>query len=748
MKKRLVFSLSILLILIILIWTIVHRVSVEKHPPILLKSASGLKTTEFQLHESVLFEATKLSPKTGYKVQIVREDGTIVTESILSTDGSGKIPETVIWYDIGILACPKASAGTTPTTHLSEHEIINFEDTNKNYVLKIMKDEKVVREMLLRVARDSTRPLLYAVDSRGCPKSGFLIGEEDVWVVGKNFPEGSLIRLWAVPNNKEWKDSDKLKDVTKQYNNRLPPIFELKAEETSFKKLLWPKGLTSIGSFDIVAEVVTYPFGSYRSSSTAKVQNVVSNLKYSGFVIQRRQGIGEPLEQDMAGVRMSKLVFRDTFLTTENVYVGVDPYVHPTYIGKTAKVYIVPHKTDAQWTVDTSLTDVTTVIETVTIQPGGCANCYSTLAWGAPLTTGEYDVVLDFDMDGKYTAGFDLIDSLDPVGFVVSEVRVDSISFNYSGSGNPTIYDNIDGFIINPPEYYSAGSIVKSAAWVMGGSHSVQVNLKAIPAVNSAQIWADGGLGGLNTSGSPVTVSFSGGTGQGTFNVNNIPTSIGKHLLDWDWKYKNVNSASTSTQNMGITGKHLVYTIYSTPKAPMTIPWLEVLEYATQWASNEIDEAGVVSKIVSAIYNSGMEYDGGVHHTTGSSTNYEYTKQFALSTLFNELRTAGYTVQMDCRDCANFFHVLTNALGFNHQFLFIQGPFDYNNLLPMKGTSCNSDRWNFHQVGWCGNHVADASAKLNCNQSAVCDMTGANYINLLTNTPNIVPGPTFVCSPY
>jgi hypothetical protein len=754
MKKRLVFLLFILLVLIVLVWYFVCRVSIEKRPPILLKNTSGIETTEFQLHDSILFDAVNLSPRTGYKIQIVREDGKIITESRLSTDQYGQIPETVIWYDIGILQCLDVPIHTTKTTHLSEYEIRNYEYAGKNYSLKIIEDENIVREISFRVIRETKRPKLYASDSRGCPKSGFLIGEEDVWVVGKNFPKGSIIRLWAVSDNVEWKDADQLKDVTKQYNNELSPLFELKLDDTGFKKLLWLKGLTSIGSYDIVAEVVTYPFGSYYSSSTAKVKNVVSNLSYSGFVIQRRQGVGEPLEQNAAGVRMSsKLAYRDAFLTTEDVYAGVDPYVHPSYIGMAADVYIVADKTDAQWTTDMSLVDVTGFVETVTIQPGTCANAYSTLAWAAPLIQGEYDLVLDFNQDGVYTHGVDLIDSLDPIGFTVAEVRVESISFNYSGSGAITIYDNINGSNINPPEY-SCGACddIKPAAWVMGGSYAVKVNFKAVPAVNFVQIWAENGLGGLDSSSSPVTVSFSGGNGQSTFSPNSVPNSIDKRLFDWNWKYKNVNGASTGTQNMGITGKHIVYTVHSSPKAPMTTPWLEVLEYGTDWASGETTEAGVVDKIVNGIYNSGMVYDGGGHHTTGMGN-------FNLTAVFNELRTSGLTVYMDCRDCANLFHVLTNALGFAHQYLRIPGYFTYKPMLPMGvtwtgSTSCVSGGWNYHQVGWCGSHVADASTELNCTSSvtslilAICDITAINYINYLTDTAGISPGSTSVCSPY
>ena len=184
----------------------------------------------------------------------------------------------------------------------------------------------------------------------------------------------------------------------------------------------------------------------------------------------------------------------------------------------------------------------------------------------------------------------------------------------------------------------------------------------------------------------------------------------------------------------------------------MATPWAEVLDYATTWASGETSQAGVVSKIVSGIYNSGMKYDGGGHHTTSYGN-------FDLTSVFNELRTPGFTVWMDCRDCANLFHVLNNALGFSHEYLRIPGPFTYKPMLPMGVTftgssSCASGGWNYHQVGWCGSHVADGSARLNCTGSAAslvtaaCNYTASAYITLLTNTSGITAGSTGLCSPY
>lgn len=608
MKKRFIFLIFLLLAIVMMTGCCLLQPPRKERPPIQLQTASGIETIEFQIHDSILFDAVNLSPRTLYDIQIVREDGRLVSELTLSSDQYGYIPQTVIWYDIGILPCGDTGTDVPAATHLSEYRISDFEYAGKGYTLNIIKDEKLVRKMVFRVADRMIRPTLYAADMRGCPKSGFLIGEEDVWVGGKNFPKGSIIRLWVVEADSEWEDADQLKDMTQQYYSELPPIFELKGGDVNFKRLLWPKGLTSIGSYDIVAEVVTYPFGFYHASSTAEVQNVVSHLTYSGFVIQRRQGAAEPLEMDLAGVRQSPFTYQETFLTSENVFVGVDPAVQPSYIGDTAKVYIVADKPDAQWLPGTALQDVTGGPETITVR-SVCTNCWATLAWAAPLTLGKYDVVLDFDENGLYDPGTDAIDSLGEAGFIVCDIRVDTLSFNYSGSGAITIDDK--GSNITAPEYVSAGHFVKPVAFVRNGSYSVKVKFKTAASVSSAKVWAEGGLGGLSSSSSPIVVSSP--NWEGTFTINSVPNFVGKHLFDWYWKYKDADGIPSGALEMGKTGEHLVYTVLATPIAPLptlsAIPPLEILDYACTWANGATTKEGTCMSILNNGYVNHYTWD-------------------------------------------------------------------------------------------------------------------------------------------
>ncbi len=672
MKRILPILLVILLLVVILLlWFIFLR---EEQPPTLLRNGSGDETAEFQLLETVVLDAIDLRPRTGYEIFVVRDDGEQVAQTRLSTDGQGRILAAPVWYGIGLQPCP--AEATHAAAVIPEPLDISIGD--HDYRLILRRGEQVVRELQFRVAAAGLRPTVYATDARGCPKTGFLIGEEDVWVRGRNLPPGSIVRLWAVPAQGEWSVGDALEDRTRRYDGDAPPVFELRAGASSFHRLLWPRGLTSVGSYDIVAEWVHYPVGDYHGESPASVSQIVANIPTSGFVIQRRPEAAEPLEMDIAGTVQSPFTYRSTFLSDENVYVGVDPAVQPSYVGETADVYVVPHKTEAEWVGAPSLPnpDITGYVERLTVY-GICGNFWKTLAWAAPLTVDEYDVVLDFNQNGQYDAGVDLIDALDPVGFTVAEMRVDAVSFNYSGAGAITLYDETVVSTVTAPEFVSVGNVVKPAAWVQGGTHTVEVSFRAVSSVNSAQVWAEDGLGGLASGASPVTVSLSGGVGQATFNVNSPPAAVARTAFTWRWQYKNVNGASTATESMGETGEHLLYTVVAPPKAPQSPPWVGTLEVATTVASGQTTAADATRAIWYDFYhNAGGQYDthSGASKYTGSTT-----ANFNLTLWLSEYNSGGIGT-VNCYDMGKAVVVFANALGADAVYTYV-GPFGYLNAV-------------------------------------------------------------------
>ncbi len=80
------------------------------------------------------------------------------------------------------------------------------------------------------------------------------------------------------------------------------------------------------------------------------------------------------------------------------VVVGLDPFRHRERLGKKVAVFVVAHKTPAQWASDPSLVDVTGGPKATTVLGPSVANNV-TIAWPA-AAPGAYDVVYDF---GNFT---------------------------------------------------------------------------------------------------------------------------------------------------------------------------------------------------------------------------------------------------------------------------------------------------------------------------------------------------------
>lgn len=112
--------------------------------------------------------------------------------------------------------------------------------------------------------------------------------------------------------------------------------------------------------------------------------------------------------------------FVNVFEAGESARVGVDPVRHAERVGARYDVYIVEHKTAAQWAANNALVDVTAVVDNETLAAGGIENNI-TFAWGTTGPVGFYDVVLDFcdggngGPNGRFDPG-DIIGQLTTTG--------------------------------------------------------------------------------------------------------------------------------------------------------------------------------------------------------------------------------------------------------------------------------------------------------------------------------------------
>src|SRR4029077_17463188 len=146
--------------------------------------------------------------------------------------------------------------------------------------------------------------------------------------------------------------------------------------------------------------------------------------------------------------------FVNNFPKGTDVWAALDPdALPPGLISQRAAIYVIAHKTAAQWSASNLLTDIsgpgmTSAVKIVPIVPG-CVNWNETLVWPNPQTPGKYDVVIDFGnnaadpgqfaTDGTLYPALDMIDGYVRVGFYVTEDP--SLPGPFAGSIGEHSYD-------------------------------------------------------------------------------------------------------------------------------------------------------------------------------------------------------------------------------------------------------------------------------------------------------------------
>lgn len=352
-----------------------------------------------------------------------------------------------------------------------------------------------------------------------------------------------------------------------------------------------------------------------------------------------------------------------------------------------------------------------------------------------------------------------LLVSLFSYGTEKLDVTVDEIYFNHeSGYANDALTISDDGTPIIPydgyPEWVAGSGEVHKFAYIMGqASRSIKVRFNA------------GSYTGLMHLIIKVTYLPSHTDGIGTvcnlfvpnFNTDSLLTlyptgsfagAVGVHEFHWHWEIYAIpinNSNYCAALDTTDTSHHF-YTLLAAPKAPMTQPWERVLDKACVWAVGQSSESNIISSLTNNLYISGVKYAGGTFHTSGLNSNLH------LTSLLNDLNAAPTNTYMDCRDFANFLHVLSNALGLNGGYNVIYRkesncdrtyivPFKYNYLLP-SGQPPTLGSWTFHQVGWYSLKVADASTSIDTDidptkdpyswKLTVGDKTKSEYFKMLS----------------
>lgn len=590
--KRIIIIILILILIALLLYLILLR---PKESPISILNSHGQEVNKLNVLDEVSIRVKNLKPSTHYNIYVNRSDGEEISHSYLTTDRNGNIPFTHIWYDAGVEYKEGSRVG-----ELNIEEVLKYK-----YKVTIagMKEKYASR---FNIVDPGNRTQIYSADENGNPLNSFIVGEQDVYAVGRNFPPNSSIRIFVVDYKYSWNDGDELTDVSGGYE-----IVNLNNNHTGFKKLIWTKDSVRIGSYDIIADYDPQD-GYYSETNTDPIDNDGS----VGFCGQGPPGTNHIEDKvtcqapDPPPPSAPNPIYKENFSLGEEVWAAVNPYAQGlNYAGMNARIYVVNHKVESDWTHGITLTDVSGGFETTTIQPG-CANVNYTLIWPNPQSSGKYDVVVDFAPFGVYDKGTDIVDMLDPVGLLIgnTDIEVVRLKFNWgSASEAANLIDHITNSAVAVPEWDKTISRNEPASYKKGSTITVQAQfqkiLSSVP--NSVVIWAEAGKG---VSLSPQTVTFSG-TGNSSYvnftATNALSNYINKYNFVWQWYYA-ISPYPGSVQNPINVSSHTICTTYDTPIVDPA--YKKTMLWTSEWAKYRSTQKSICDAIINKLDQSGLKY--------------------------------------------------------------------------------------------------------------------------------------------
>lgn len=285
------------------------------------------------------------------------------------------------------------------------------------------------------VIRDVRQRWLHACDDEGRLQTALVQGKEHLRVALHHFPAG-CVRIYLVRRQFGWRVGDAIDPVhhlTVKHDGQEERILAL-VDSTQLPP----------GSYQFIARV--FQPGQYDADEDSLlIDDVVSDRRFASVVIRlpfhRRFGDanGLVLTPEVAGHPLSHrpyFRFANNFPKGTDVYAALDPdALPPGLVSQRAAIYVIRHKTAAQWGASTALDDIsgpgmTASPKVVSIVPG-CVNWNTTLVWPNPQIPGKYDIAIDFGNNPANPADFTSDASLDPpldmidgyvrVGFYVTE---------------------------------------------------------------------------------------------------------------------------------------------------------------------------------------------------------------------------------------------------------------------------------------------------------------------------------------
>ena len=385
--------------------------------------ADRLRIGESLSLETVL--AGSLEPNTRYSVSIATRGGPTLAEVQLMTDLRGQFPVQTILHDVGefdgvqegstidiTMAAPggRTIAGSVTVDDL--HERLSGAGWDVN---------------------EAVPPHVFAADASGAPQNAFAVGAAtlapgevggELYVAGDRFPADATFDIYVVRDSDVWAgkripQSGETGWIAGPIVARSDADGRLAATKTGFVP-----GREHLGIYDVLVDLDrngTFDWSFSHKDGADGEQKVGFTVQYSQNWFKERTSKHILVNLAYDSASRDGGVWRNEFQVGERVFTYVNPPVMLKYHAAATK-WVVKHQDWVNYwnsqdpAANTggvagygrrSIADI--AVNNITFKPqNGCTNSPPLITFNAEV--GEYDMVLDFDGDGFYDIGRDILD--------------------------------------------------------------------------------------------------------------------------------------------------------------------------------------------------------------------------------------------------------------------------------------------------------------------------------------------------
>jgi len=410
----------------------------------------GEATESFQIGSTVFIAGRGLHPATLYDFHLLdpQAEGKKVLLASYTTDRHGVLPSTALIPYVGLAHGGDGNSRTYAEACKALHG-----RTLQIHVESRHKDDRDFKELKCAVSSRNRESWIVSCDGKGRLQTGIEQAREPLFVALHNFPKG-CVRVYLVPRQFGWRVGDPIEPAYAPSGEAHSWTFHHDGSEERLVELENTRNLQP-GSYQFIARA--FLPGWYEADEEHLLAtDIVSDRRFASLVVRlpfhKRFGFGNGivLTPEIAGRPLAHrpyFRFVNNFPKGTDVYAALDPDALPAgLVSQRAAIYVIQHKTSAQWTASSALNDIsgpgmTPAPKIVPIVPG-CVNWNTTLVWPNPQVPGKYDIAIDFGnnaadplnfvSDASLDPPMDMIDGYIRVGFYVTDDP--SLPGPYAGS--------------------------------------------------------------------------------------------------------------------------------------------------------------------------------------------------------------------------------------------------------------------------------------------------------------------------